>query len=58
MLTRVRTSSMAARQRLAPAGGLEQPVDGEGLEPRRLAVLVDVEQLGQVVVVDAPGREG
>ena len=36
----------------APAGGGEEPVDGEGVESGGLAVFVDVEQLGQVVVVD------
>ena len=35
-----------------PPGHLEQAVDGEGPEAGRAAVLVDVEQLGQVVVVD------
>ena len=52
MLTRRRTSSMASREGLAAAGGVEQPVDGEGLVAGRLPVLVDVGQLGQVVVVD------
>ena len=51
-LTWARTSSMAAAQGFSPAGHLEQPVDGEGAEAGRAAVLVDVEQLGQVVVVD------
>ena len=52
MLTRLRTSSMARSQRVAAAGRVEQPVDGEGLVARGLPVLVDVGQLGQVVVVD------
>ena len=60
--TRRRTSSMARRSASPPASvgspaapasaHLEEPVDGEGLEARRLAVLVDVHQLGQVVAVD------
>ena len=37
------------RRRLAHR---EQPVDGEGLEARGLAVLVHVHELGQVVAVD------
>ena len=36
---------------------LEEPVDGEGLEARRLAALVDVHQLGQVVAVDDRQRQ-
>ena len=36
----------------SPAVGLEQAIDGEGSEPRGAPVFVDVEQLGQVVVVD------
>ena len=56
--TRRRTSSMARRSASprsvgAPPGRLahvEEPVDGEGLEARRLAVLVDVHELGQLVV--------
>ena len=56
-----------AAQRLAPRLGgragpagladVEQPVDGEGLEARRLAVLVDVHELGQVVAVDHRQRQ-
>ncbi len=37
---------------LAGLAHREQPVDGEGLEARGLAVLVDVHELGQVVAVD------
>ena len=37
---------------LAPTGHLEQSVDGERSVARGAAVLVDVEELGQVVVVD------
>ena len=36
----------------------EQAVDGESAEAGRLAVLVDIEQLGQVVVVDDRVRAG
>ncbi len=56
-----------APQRLAPGGrgrarptrlaDVEEPVDGEGLEAGRLAVLVDVHQLGQVVAVDDRQRQ-
>ena len=40
------------RARVPRLAHLEEPVDGERLEARRLAVLVDVHQLGQVVAVD------
>ncbi len=50
--TWARTSSMAAPQGVAAPVHREQAVDGEGPEPRRRAVLVDVQELGQVVVVD------
>ena len=36
----------------APSVDPEQAVDGEGVEARRAAGLVDVEELGQLVVVD------
>ena len=49
-----RRRGRAGRPRLAH---LEEPVDGEGLEARRLAVLVDVHQLGQVVAVDHRQRQ-
>ena len=43
---------------LAGGGDREEAVDDERLEPRRLAELVDVHQLGQVVVVDdRPGQD-
>ena len=65
--TRRRTLLDGPAQRLAARRGgrarppglahLEEPVDGEGLEARRLAVLVDVHQLGQVVAVDHRQRQ-
>ena len=39
-------------QGVTASGGVEQTVDGEGLVSRGLAVLVDVRQLGELVVVD------
>ena len=49
-------SSAASRPGPAPGDG-EQAVDGEALEARRLAVLVDIDELGEVVVVDDRVRE-
>ena len=52
------TLSMAASRPGPPFGHREQAVDGEAAEAGRLAVLVDVEQLGEVVVVDDRVRQG
>ena len=51
-VTLARTSSSARRRPSPPSATAVQPVDGEGLEAGHVAVVVDVEELGQLVVVD------
>ena len=51
-VTLARTSSSARRRPVAALGHAVQPVDGEGLEAGHVVVVVDVEELGQLVVGD------
>ena len=52
VLTWVRTSSIAARRASPPPATSKRPSTAKAREAGRAAVLVDVDQLGQVVVVD------